>query len=95
MKLEQVLEDTLPKIFDTKSVNDLNKKPKKLKKGVYGVGGGPVGLNVSHGDGCPAASGGGVTTAACTCGAGATGGSSAGGDGGGSGGAGGGAGGGM
>jgi hypothetical protein len=70
MKLAQVCEDNIPTVFDNKEVNSLSKKPKKLKKGVYGVG--PVGLNVSHADGCPAASGGGMTTGVCTCGAGAT-----------------------
>lgn len=49
MKLSNILEENIPNVYSDKKVNSLNKKPKKLKKGVYGVGGGPIGLNVPHG----------------------------------------------
>lgn len=61
MKLQQVHEESIPIVFASKNVNSLNKKPKKLKKGVYGIGGGPV---VGHSDSCGMQSG-----DTCTCGA--------------------------
>ena len=61
MKLHQVHEESIPVVFASKDVNSLNKKPKKLKRGVYGIGGGPV---VGHSDSCGMQSGG-----TCTCGA--------------------------
>ena len=81
MKLSQVCEDKLPNAFDKSDVNSLSKKPKKLKKGVYGVGGGPVGIG--HSSGCTSNGGGGAS-------AGTGGGSAGGAAGGGAGGAGGG-----
>lgn len=36
MKLKELCE--IPNVFDKKNVNTLNKKPKKLKKSVYGTG---------------------------------------------------------
>lgn len=49
MKMSQVCEESLPNVYDQKNVNSLSKKPKKLKKGVYGNGGGPVGIGNSSG----------------------------------------------
>lgn len=89
MKLSQVTETAIPIVFDNKEVNSLSKKPKKLKKGFYGLGGAAV---VGHSAGCPAGNTG-SGAGACTCGAGAaggTGGAAAGGGAGGAGGAGGG-----
>lgn len=38
MKLDQICELTIPLVLTNKNVNKLKKKPKKLKKSVYGVG---------------------------------------------------------
>lgn len=58
MKLEEI---AIPLVLKNKDINKLNKKPKKLKKGFYGVGFMPfmMGVGNSDGDGGSADGGGG------------------------------------
>lgn len=48
MKLDEICENTILSVLNYKDVNTLNKKPKKLKKDVYGVGGLYTAVNMDN-----------------------------------------------